>query len=412
MIFRFHNLELIMLYSSVLRVAMGCKIYFAKAMLMFYLLSELVVSTVLAQTYNQIAGSGFDEGGWLGFATYETSTGLFDHCVAIAVYENRKPIMFLVGNRGQFALSLPTEAPQGVVEVSLYVDNLPALITTGAVGDNNSILIPLSHVSDVIDVFRRGHYFTYDIGGVRQTYKLRGTALGLATAENCAKKYYLYLAPNVKDANAVPAPPAPKNEVLIGKTGTGFYVSTSGYVLTNNHVVSGCQSIQVNDLDAVLLNSSEIPDLALLQVYGAKHFHPLEFSQSPVSLNEDITIAGFPYAGILNGLNITRGAVSSTGGLSGDSTMFQISAPSQPGNSGGAVVNSAGLVVGVVVAKLNPVIEGNAPENVNFAIRGDLVKKFLQENGIEPILGSQVKSLSSADLADVLSGATAFIQCE
>ena len=183
-------------------------------------------------------------------------------------------------------------------------------------------------------------------------------------------------------------------------------------MLTNNHVISGCSSIQVNSFDAVVVNTSETPDLALLQVFGVGNFHTIEFARTPVDLNSDITVAGFPYAGVLNGINITRGTVSSTGGISGDSTMFQISAPVQPGNSGGVVVNSDGLAVGVVVAKLNPVLEGNIPENVNFAIRGELAKQFLQKSGIEPLLGSTVEELDSTSLADILTGATVFIQCQ
>lgn len=380
--------------------------------ILFCALFFFLPGSVFAQNYDQIAGSGFDEGGWAGYAMYDTSTGLFDHCIAATFYDNHKSLMFLVGNREEFALVLPTEASQGVVDVTLYVDDLPSSVTTGAIGPNNSIIIPLSHISNAIGVFRHGKYFTYEINGVSQTYTLRGTALGLSAAESCAKKYYLYLAPNSKEASSNSSEPKADSVEQTGKTGTGFYVSLAGYVLTNNHVISGCKSVQVDDLDAVVVNSSESPDLALLKVFGAKYFHTIEFSDVPANLNEDITVAGFPYAGILNGLNITRGTVSSAGGISGDSTMFQISAPVQPGNSGGAVVNSGGLAVGVVVAKLNPVIEGNFPENVNFAIRGDLARKFLKESGVEPSLGSKPNDLDSTSLADILSGATVFIQCE
>ncbi|WP_272009566.1 trypsin-like peptidase domain-containing protein [Roseovarius sp. ZX-A-9] len=73
---------------------------------------------------------------------------------------------------------------------------------------------------------------------------------------------------------------------------------------------------------------------------------------APAQLNSDVLVAGYPLSSVLDGLNVTRGVVSSLKGIRGDAFNMQISAAVQAGNSGGPLIDSAGLVVGVVVAKL------------------------------------------------------------
>lgn len=100
----------------------------------------------------------------------------------------------------------------------------------------------------------------------------------------------------------------------------------------------------------------------------------------------------------------------------GDAISMQISAPVQPGNSGGPVLNSRGAVVGVVVSKLDAVrvaeVIGDIPQNVNFAIRGEIAKLFLFQNGVEPVIESRVDALSPVGLAEKASGFTVFVGCD
>ena len=118
-------------------------------------------------------------------------------------------------------------------------------------------------------------------------------------------------------------------------------------------------------------NITDFFDLALLQTSVLQEKTVAVFAQSPARLNSDITVVGYPLSGLLGGLNVTRGSVSSLKGLRGDGVQMQISAPVQPGNSGGPVVSGSGAIVGVVVSKLNArrVADetGDIPQNVNFA---------------------------------------------
>lgn len=185
-----------------------------------------------------------------------------------------------------------------------------------------------------------------------------------------------------------PVPAAPPQPTKTGN-GTGFIVSAGGHLLTNTHVVEGCESLKVAGYPAQVLSVDEGFDLALLEGTPSS-LDVAAFAPRPASLNADITIAGYPLNGLLSGLNVTRGSVTGLKGLAGDATTMQISAPVQPGNSGGPAVDSSGRVVGVVVAKLDAKMvadaTGDIPQNVNFAIRGEIAKLFLFQSGVEPVI--------------------------
>jgi S1-C subfamily serine protease len=197
--------------------------------------------------------------------------------------------------------------------------------------------------------------------------------------------------------------------------GTGFLVSAEGLVLTNRHVVSGCGALAVGGAEATVLADDAVFDLALLKIAPETGSVPATFAAEPARLNSDVTVAGYPLPDLLGGLNVTRGAVSSLKGIGGDGINMQITAPVQPGNSGGPVVNAAGQVVGVVVAKLDAAavaeVYDDIPQNVNFAIRGEIAKLFLAQNGVDPVITPAAPALTPEDLAEAAQGFTRLITC-
>lgn len=199
-------------------------------------------------------------------------------------------------------------------------------------------------------------------------------------------------------------------------TGTGFVVSQSGHVLTNAHVVKDCELILIDGSPVVLIQADAINDLALLLGPSLAGQKVAEFSSNPAMLNSDVTVVGYPLAGLLGGLNVTRGALTSLKGIGGDGTTMQISAPVQPGNSGGPVLNSQGKVVGVVVSKLDAMIVneaiGDIPQNVNFAIRGEIAKLFLVQNNIAPVTSTNSERMEPEELAQTASRFTKYVECQ
>lgn len=199
-------------------------------------------------------------------------------------------------------------------------------------------------------------------------------------------------------------------------TGTGFRISDR-IVVTNNHVVQNCAKISADGAPATLVESSATFDLAILSVESSPpptSWLPLS-SDSP-RLNSDVIAAGYPLYGLLGGMNVTRGTISRLRGLGGDDTNMQISAPIQNGNSGGPVADRFGRVVGVVVSKINndalKEVAGLTAENVNFAIRGDVLKLMLDRYGVSYESREAGTVPSPEELADQVTAATLLIECQ
>jgi S1-C subfamily serine protease len=214
------------------------------------------------------------------------------------------------------------------------------------------------------------------------------------------------LSPSPKAAQ--PSPAAPKTKPPEAISGTAFFVTRDGKALTNAHVVSGCRQISVTMEGqrnaAKILAKDERNDLALL----ATDLHPSRAANWRLKIRqgEDVVVYGFPLTGMLaSGGNVTTGIITALAGLGDDSRLLQISAPVQPGNSGGPLLDRNGTVVGVIVSKLNvlsvaSVTGGDIPQNVNFAIKASVATAFLDAQRVEHAESSEIASLSTPDIAD------------
>jgi len=204
-------------------------------------------------------------------------------------------------------------------------------------------------------------------------------------------------------------------------SGTGFVVA-SGRVLTNDHVAQGCAEMRVRtaggrELSATLAAADPQRDLALLTVQGDLG-PPLAFRSGPeLRRGERVVTYGFPLAGLLSsGPTLTTGEVSALAGLRDNPRQFQISAPVQPGNSGGPLLDGSGNVVGVVVSKLNAQriarSTGDIPQNVNFAIKGAEALDFLRRNGVQPRTAQTAgPPRGAAEVGEVAHPSTVFLRC-
>ena len=220
---------------------------------------------------------------------------------------------------------------------------------------------------------------------------------------------------------AAPEPP-PGGTGAVRATGSGFVVAP-GRLLTNAHVVRGCSGVLARNASrrvarARLVRVDADRDLALLGVpegFGP----PLAFRDGPeLRLGEGVVTYGFPLSGLLSsGPTLTTGGISALSGLRDSPVDLTISAPVQPGNSGGPLLDMRGHVVGVVVAKLNALAiarmtGGDIPQNVNFAIRGEVARAFLSDAGVTPnVAPSDGVDLRASDVGAVADPSAAFLQC-
>jgi hypothetical protein len=221
-------------------------------------------------------------------------------------------------------------------------------------------------------------------------------------------------------AAALPGPVLAQPEPT--STGSGFLVGP-GLVLTNHHVVAGCARLQVrNDrkqqATARVVADDPRRDLALLSVPPGAGT-PLVFRDGPVvERGEGVVTYGFPLSGLLgSGPTLTTGDVSALSGIHDNPLHLQISAPVQPGNSGGPLLDRNGHVIGVVVSKLNALrvarlTGGDVPQNVNFAIKGTEALAFLEEHDAKPQLApSNGPELRPSQVGEIANAGTMFVRC-
>jgi TPR repeat protein len=171
--------------------------------------------------------------------------------------------------------------------------------------------------------------------------------------------------------------------------GSGFFISEDGYILTNNHVVGGCTELHVpseNKVAKTVVADTQ-NDLAVIKIdISSKRI--LMFSKGDaIWQGENVYVFGFPLEGFLpTAGNFTPGMVAALAGPGNNASLVQITAPVQPGNSGGPVLDGKGHVVGIVVGKADAVKIANAtgdiPQNINFAIAPQTIQAFLEGNRI------------------------------
>ena len=183
-------------------------------------------------------------------------------------------------------------------------------------------------------------------------------------------------------------------------SGTGFFISEDGFLITNEHVVKGASKIRLVTsaglIPAKVVKVDAANDLALLKTEGKFTALPVASSRA-VRLGGTVATVGFPNIG-LQGFapKLAKGEVAALSGASDDARYFQISVPVQPGNSGGALVDERGNVVGVVSAKLSAKAalaeSGSLPENVNYAVKSSFLLGFLES---VPEVSAKLKELNT-----------------
>lgn len=234
----------------------------------------------------------------------------------------------------------------------------------------------------------------------------------------CAITELAFDASGVQGGPGTARPPAAGAQPSFG---TGFFISSQGHMLTNAHVVGDCRRIAVllelGPVPATLVRKDERNDLALIKVEVRAPVPFARFRAQPaIRPGDNIVVAGFPLPQVLqNGLNVTTGNVSAMAGMGGNIALMQITAPVQPGNSGGPLLDLAGNVVGVIVSKLNAQRiaqqTGDIPQNVNFAVQGAVARLFLDAGGQRYGEASSQREMRAADVGELSRKFTFQIEC-
>lgn len=203
-------------------------------------------------------------------------------------------------------------------------------------------------------------------------------------------------------------------------SGTGWALN-KGYVITNHHVVDNARTIVLKfpQGDNVVQYTGEVAkidqehDLAIIKINDPqfKGFGTLPYAvrTALADVGESVFVLGYPMTTTMGDeVKLTTGIVSSHSGFQGDKSQYQMSAPVQPGNSGGPLFDDNGNVIGIVSAK------HTGAENVSYAVKASylqaLVNQLPDNAGVLPTSGS-LAGMNLPQKVKKVKGLVCFIYC-
>jgi S1-C subfamily serine protease len=166
--------------------------------------------------------------------------------------------------------------------------------------------------------------------------------------------------------------------------GSGVAIS-SHQILTANHVIDGCTRVTIPSYsNSVATVGARDPatDLAVLSIsWEMSESNIVSFRVEPFRIGDPVIVVGYPLHGYMaSSLNLTTGNVSAMAGYKDDPNSYTITAPVQPGNSGGPVLDDNGHLIGIVTSRLDKSSDGQTAQNVNFAVKSSVIASFLRSH--------------------------------
>ena len=242
-------------------------------------------------------------------------------------------------------------------------------------------------------------------------YKVSTTA----NIYDCKQKEKIEIAEKKEPKKEIPKQTNPKDEplddqVVPAGSGSGFFVSSNGTIISNYHVIEGCKLNKVyhkgNQYEARVLAVDKVNDIAILKTnIVPERVFPV--SNEDVSLLEDVVVAGYPLGKqVSSAIKTHKGVVTALAGAGDNYSNFQTDASINQGNSGGPILDQKGNVVGIAVATW--VEEG--VQGVHFGIKSSTLKTFANANGLK-FLPANNRDLSNKDLGKLIMQSTVYVEC-
>lgn len=230
------------------------------------------------------------------------------------------------------------------------------------------------------------------------TCTLTFSSIGLTTKFNDGTaENYIKIFPDVETTAKL----YKKNAV---SSGTGFFLSKDGYIITNYHCIEDAKSITISGVNgdtktkfkAIIKEIDKQNDLAILKINDFKFKGlatiPYTFKFTTANVGEDCFVLGYPLINTMGtDIKLTNGIISAKTGYDGNIAQYQISAPVQPGNSGGPVFDKKGNIIGIVQAK------HTLAENAGYAIKSSYIRNLVELVNV-PIKLPQTNFLSGKSL--------------
>lgn len=206
--------------------------------------------------------------------------------------------------------------------------------------------------------------------------------------------------------------PSSNTESIWKSNGSGFFISTDGYIATNYHVIENASYIDIEftqngkllNFEAEVIEVDKKNDLAILKLKSDSFINfktiPYIFETKLVDVGTSVFALGYPKAltGMGTEIKFTDGKVSSKTGYDGDVSTYQTSAPTQPGNSGGPLFDYEGNLIGINTSKF----VSEQVENVSYSVKSNLLKNLIDILPSKIILPND-ESIKSKDLTEKIS---------
>ncbi len=378
-------------------------------------------------------------GKWQG-AAYTTDKGAFSHCTAAAKFD--KGLALIIAENADHSWIIGAADPawqfhdrQSVTLILTFDGQVQFEIQGAATREAVVGKLP----SQAINAWRKSRLLVATANKQTLQFDLAAAGNVVPSIEYCVDKINTngiasagdFSNPKAKPSTAKasaksddePAEKPSEPDKLVSVSGSGFVVSRNAYIVTNNRVVADC----VGDIHGNLVGQAPVKlrvvsadeenDLALLQ--GTKKFKEKDIATiraSAVNSGDQVVAIGYPLHGLLTSdLTVTTGIISSLAGLHNDTRFLQISAPVQPGNSGGPLHDNSGNIVGVVSAKLDALrmvkATGDIPQNINFAIKTGALRDFLDNSAVPYQTADPGSEMKTADIASAARTYAMLISC-
>ncbi len=192
----------------------------------------------------------------------------------------------------------------------------------------------------------------------------------------------------------MPAPAGASETRIFLSSGTGFFITGDGYLMTSLHVVKNCQKLTVrgavSERNAEIVARDADHDLALLKV-NVQGVDTANFStvKEALAVGDRVIVVGYPGEAATTGITVTKEAqVVATSGPRGEGKWIQLDDVLEQGNSGGPLMDSAGNVIGIVAAKaiiytyLKDAPEEGTTSHSGMAVSIGTVREFLDDQRI------------------------------
>lgn len=402
----------------------ACAVLFAGA----FALALPTESQARTKVANEFSVAGWDAG-----QLRDEQTGAFESCYAYGSYKSGISLYVFVTKDWNWFISLFHKdwnfRDQKLTASYRYDGGAWLKVDADAQQDMVRLYMPSEKTS--AELFAASHYlevsvlgqkFAFDLGGTRRMFDALVNCVSAEVKPQKGSSAESSQSSSSEPAAPAPTPPAPAEKEKSGIAyGTGFYVSQYD-VLTNQHVIEGCSDVTVLDhrgekISASVTRTDKLNDLAVLRTERSTDARPATLRQSGMRVGDQVAVFGFPLAGMLSTSgSLTSGNISSMAGLGDDVRLFQISAPIQPGNSGGPLLDMSANVIGITNMKLSDLATaeetGSLPQNVNFAIKSSVAVNFLDAHSVRYDATPNTQPLSLPDVVDRAKEFTVQVMCK